>query len=396
MLTATVLVSLSEEGKISLDAPLGNTVKGLGARLSRVTPHQLMTHSAGIVEDFGGCYDQCDQEGSDRSAQPHGIRDDDYFFTEPGRIFSYAAPGFMVAGHLIQELSGKPYADAMDERLFKPLGMTHTTFRPTTAMTFPLSQGHDGSGKRAPTVVRPFLDIVAARPAGFAYTTVHDLARFAIAFMNGGRIDGKQVLSPSAIATLSKPYVDVPSPWPLSGGLYLGEKYGYGLFIQEHRGVHVIQHGGIIPGFGALLVMVPEHRFAVVVLANKTASILGRTAERAMELMLPLTPSPATPRKESIPMTPAEVAGYTGTYVNGPLKQELSVRNGTLVFSQTDATPGHRDFEATVTKTGENRFAYSRSGGTGVTNFILIPGQDGKIEYLHSMLNAARRVDRQR
>jgi CubicO group peptidase (beta-lactamase class C family) len=75
MLTATVLVSLSEEGKLSLDAPLGNAVKGLGPRLSRVTPHQLMTHSAGLVDDL------------------QGNRDDDFFFTEPGRIFSYANPG---------------------------------------------------------------------------------------------------------------------------------------------------------------------------------------------------------------------------------------------------------------------------------------------------------------
>jgi len=66
---------------------------------------------------------------------------EDHFFTEPGRIFSYSNPGFDMVGFLIEEVGGKPYADQMNERLFKPLGMNRTTFRPTMAMTYPLSQG---------------------------------------------------------------------------------------------------------------------------------------------------------------------------------------------------------------------------------------------------------------
>ena len=48
---------------------------------------------------------------------------EDYFFTEPKEIFSYSNPGFDVAGFLIEEVGGRPYADQMSERLFKPLGM---------------------------------------------------------------------------------------------------------------------------------------------------------------------------------------------------------------------------------------------------------------------------------
>lgn len=219
MLTATVLVSLSEEGRITLDTPVGDAVKGLGPRLSRLTAHQLLSHSAGIIDYAHTC---CAQDESALATEVRAYKDADYFFTEPSRIFSYSNPSYNIAGYIIQELTGKRYADAMDERLFKPLGMTHTTYRLTVAMTFPLSQGHDAAGTAKPTVVRPFVNNVGDWAPGFAYTNVADLARFVIAFMNGGRIDGKQVLSPSLIATLSAPYVDVPFSWDVPPGFFEG------------------------------------------------------------------------------------------------------------------------------------------------------------------------------
>jgi CubicO group peptidase (beta-lactamase class C family) len=150
MFTAAALVTLAEQGKIKLDAPIGNYVKGLFPKLSALTAHQLLTHTAGL---------------RDEGNEPIGLHDDsalasyvlswkdNYFFTDPGKIYSYSNPGFRLAGFVVQEISGKPYADVMEEIIFKPLGMDRTTLRPTLAMTYPFSQGHDGADKTA--VVRP-------------------------------------------------------------------------------------------------------------------------------------------------------------------------------------------------------------------------------------------------
>jgi len=101
-------------------------------------------------------------------------------------------------------------------------------------------------------------------PAGFTYSNVYDLARFAIAFMNGGKIDGRQVLSPAVIAMMSTPHADIlgenPSGWPRNG------KYGYGLILQNYRGVRMVWHGGSIAGFGTMILMAPQQRFAVIIL----------------------------------------------------------------------------------------------------------------------------------
>jgi CubicO group peptidase (beta-lactamase class C family) len=393
MLTAAVFVPLAEEKGIALDAPIGGAVKGLGPRLARVTPRQLLSHSAGLIDYARVC---CAQEDEGLAAQVRGMKDDDYFFAEPGVIFSYSNPSYIVAGYAIEQLTGKPYADAMDERLFRPLRMERTTFRPTVAMTYPLAQGHDAAGGARPTIVRPFVNNVGDWPAGFAYSNVFDLARFAVAFMDGKRLDHRQVISPSVVAALSTPYVEVPFSWDIPSGFYEGAKYGHGLFITEYRGVRVFHHGGTINGFGAFVLIAPEHRVAVILLANRSGAILGKSLEKALELSLPLGPQRRSAQRRAMPMSREEMESYVGTYVNGLLRVELSVRDGKL-FRQdyypptAEEGPG-RSFEAAVEKIATNRFRFTLPGETVPAEFVLVPGAGGGPEFLHSLMGAARRV----
>jgi CubicO group peptidase (beta-lactamase class C family) len=394
MLTATVLVSLSEEGKIDLDKPIGDFVKGLDQRLSQVTAHQLLSHSAGLIDYAHTC---CAQEDTALAEQIRNSKDADIFFTEPGKLFSYSNPGYHIAGYIVQELIRKPYADAMKEKLFEPLGMKHTTHRPTLAMTFPMSQGHTASAMDKPSVVRPFVNNVGDWPSGYVCTNVSDLARFAIAFMNGGRIDGKQVISPGVIATLSKPYIDVPFSWNLPPGLFEGARYGHGFFIQEYRGEHILHHGGTIDGFGSYIVIAPQQRFAVIIFANRTGSILSKSLQKAMELSLPLKPNEQRLPKQSIAMTLPEMQSYAGIYRNGLLQIELFVKNGKLFRKEfypdtVESGPGHT-FVSGVKKVARNRFEFTPPGENTPAQFVVIPGADGRPEYLHSFMEAAKRID---
>ncbi len=372
MYTTYALVALAEEGKIKLDSQIGNYVNGLSPKLSQVTAHQLMSHSAGVKDDAPafGPHDESTMATTVRSWK------DDYLFTEPGRIMSYSNPGLTLAGFVLQEVGGKSYADQISERLFKPLGMASTTFRPTEAMTRPLSQGHNAFGKARPVVVRPFADNAAYWPAGFMFSNVLDLSRFAVAFMNGGMIDGKQVLSPSVITKLSTGYVDAPS-------LSEGAKYGYGLMVRDHRGVRVVEHGGAIDGFGCLFQMVPEQRFAVIILANKSGQSLGKAADKAMELMLPLKAKDDAAKKE-IPMSEAEMKEYIGVYAQNTLKLEMFVKDGKL-FAKLQG------MEAAVTKTGNNRLSMALPISPEPLAIVVVRGADGKIEYIHGGLRALRK-----
>jgi CubicO group peptidase (beta-lactamase class C family) len=373
MFTTAALVSLADEGRLKLAEPIGRYANGIGGKLSHVTAHQLMSHTAGIRDD-APAFGSHDDGALATTVKAWG---DDYLFVEPGRIMSYSNPGMTLAGYVLEQVAKKPYADVIDERLFKPLGMTHSTFRPTVAMTWPLAQGHEGAGTAPPTVVRPFADNAGYWPAGFLFSNVLDLARFTIAFMNGGIVDGQMVLKPSVVTALSTGYADIPSDPDHA-------RYGYGLNTVSHRGVRVVEHGGAIPGFGALVRMVPDYKGAVVILVNKSGASLPKTAERALELLAPLQPAAPAPTM-AIAMEPAELARYAGAYVNPPQRLELAVREGKLYFRR-----GVQEAEAT--KVGDLRFSIAPSGGGGAQTFALVPGSDGGIAFLHMGARAFKKT----
>lgn len=374
VLTAAALVTLAEKGKIKLNEPIGTYVKGLSLKLSQLTLHQLLSHTAGLQDgasDFGL---------HDDSALGSFIRTwtDAYLFTEPGRIFSYSNLGYDLAGLVLEEVTGKPYADAMDEVLFKPLGMNRTTLRPLMAVTYPFAVGHRIGAKGEPVVSRPLADEAREWPSGGVFTSVMDYARFVIAFLNQGRLDGKQVLSPEMIAKLSTPYSNKPGNDDQQHA-----QYSYGLNRINYRGLSVLQHSGSIDGFGALLRMVPEHRFAIIILTNRTGALFTKTLDEATELAGTLAAEPRVEAQRPLPMNDADRARYVGTYINSPtyLSIEILQRDGNLFLRQiggNDMTP--------IIKVGNNKFT---SGGE---EFVLIPDKDNKIEFLYIVGHALKRV----
>jgi CubicO group peptidase (beta-lactamase class C family) len=303
---------------------------------------------------------------------------EDRFFTEPGQIYSYSNPGYWLAGFVIEDISRKPYADVMNERLFSPLGMTHTTLRPTMAMTYPLAQGHDARPGQTPLVVRPHANNAASWPAGSIFSNVNDLSRFVIAFMNDGRIGNKQVLSPGLIARLTTPYVDIPGD-PDS-------KYGYGLTIHKYRGVRMVEHGGSRSGYGTLISMVPEQRLAVIILANRSGANLRKTAEKAAEMMITLGPKPVEEKPLDVAVSEAEKTSWVGTYFHPPAqKVEILLKEGKLFLRRGTA-------ELPIRKTGENQFSVTPPGSSQGQKFTLVPGRDGRIAYIFSGGRASKKI----
>src|SRR6266404_3402103 len=324
MLTAAAAVALAQQGKLELSAPIGKYLPGLSPKLASVTMHQLLSHTAGIRDgaSFDGPHDD--------SALANFVRfwTDDYLVAEPGEMFSYSNLGYILAARVLEEVTGKPFADAMNDLLFRPLGMRRTTLRPIMAMTYPLAQGHDIlSGQTNPTIVRPFAGDSRYWANGGVFTSVLDFARFAIAFLNAGKIEGLQALSPTVIAKLSTPYVDTPG-----GNAGERPRYAYGLNVRDYRGVRVLQHGGLRVGFGSVVRFVPEYHFAVIVLTNKSDSVFVRSMEKATELAIPLKARIATLPKQPLTMSEAEMQRYTGVYQNAPdyLKLELVIIDAKL------------------------------------------------------------------
>ena len=375
--TATLALSLAEEGKLALDRPIGERVPGLAPGLSRVTLAQLLSHSAGLKDepDEFGLQDESSLAAYARSWT------DGYCLLPPGQVFSYSNSGFALAGMVVQEAEGKAFADLMTERVFKPLGMDRTTFRPTVAMTYPLAVGHRLVASK-PAVVRPLANDARLWPAGTAYSSASELARFAIAFLNGGRLEGRQVLSPAVIAAMSAPRMEVPS-------LANPEThYGFGLFMAEKdRGVKQVWHDGTMTGYRASLRMVPEHQVGVITLTNGDGGPLERTAERALELLVPLAAKPAPTLPPTLAMTAAEMQPYVGHY-GQPSRwtAEVAVKDGSLVLKQFG-------LELPLQKVAEGRFQVQPPRAPEPQAVVIRLPADGQPGYLHQFVWAFRRMD---
>jgi CubicO group peptidase (beta-lactamase class C family) len=365
MFVGATLAKLAAEGKLKLHEPVGKLIDGLPPRLAAVTPHQLLTHSAGIADEapmFGRHDDEALGDGIKKWT-------DDRLFTTPGDIHSYSNPGYWLAGYAAEVAAHKPFADVLADEMFHPLGMKRTTFRPTVAMTYPLAQGHElREGK--PVVIRPAADNAATWPAGSMFTSGNDLARFVIAFMNGGRLDGEQVLAESLVQTMASPYVEVP------GG---GGHYGYGLTLKALRGVDTVSHSGLRSGYGSHVTMAPAHKVGVIVLGNRSMAALPNTVAKAAELLLPLGPEPKPPEAAKPP--PQELASLAGTYRNGAMTIELRWADEKLV--QVD-----KGKDRPVEVLAGSRF---RDGAGEIVE--VVRGQDGKTTYLSRSGRALRKQD---
>jgi hypothetical protein len=192
-----------------------------------------------------------------------------------------------------------------------------------------------------------------------------------IAFLNDGRIDGKEVLAPAVIRALSTPRAKIP------GG---DGSYGYGVQVAKYRGVDLVSHGGSRAGYGSSIRMVPSKKFGVIAVANRTGIGLNATAVKAMEIALPLEAS-TTSTAAAATVTPADMNAYVGTYAQGPRTMDVLIRDGKLLLKQNDR-------ETPLVKFGDHQIG-SESGG----RWVVVRGSNGAVEYLHAGSRSWRKVN---
>ncbi len=375
MVTGALLAELSAQGKLDLHAPISTYVTELaGRRVGTVTTHQLLTHSAGWIDNavpYG-------RMGEGALGEVMTVVTDTMFLTEPGRILSYSNPGYSMAGYVAERAAGRRYGAQMDDLILRRFGMPHATYRPLEAMTYDFAQGHVGTPGNPATLVRPFTENTAQWAAGFLLASAQDMARFSIALMDGGMLDGERVISAEAVRLVTQGSVEVPGDTVA--------RYAYGLLVGETGGERVWQHGGSINGFDALVTMMPGRRLAVVVLDNRTGAPLqgvGRFVTRAVTGFSP--PPPDTPAAERLPSA-AERAQLVGTYATGRNTMSIIEQGDTLVFQQGMA-------RLAVRVVGDDRVVLIPPVGTNKLTLLLVRDATGRIAYLHQGMRAIARQD---
>ncbi|MCE9602936.1 MAG: beta-lactamase family protein [Gemmatimonadetes bacterium] len=372
MITAATLTQLAADGKLDLQAPISTYVPELaGKRVGAVTSHQLLTHTAGWV-DNAVAYGRM---GEGALGEVMRVVNDTLFFTEPGRVISYSNPGYSMAGYVAEMAAKQRFGTTVDQLVLRNMGMPHATFRPLEALTYDFSQGHVGAPGTRGTIVRPFTENTAQWTAGFLFASAGELARFTIALMAGGMLDGRRVLAEEAVRRMTTGHQAIPGSTTV--------RYGYGLNIGVVGAERVWQHGGAINGFDAQVTMFPDRKLAVIVIDNRGGApmqgLIDLVAQRAGGIA-PAKPPALPPERDA---SAAERAQLVGTYSQGGTTLTLAERNGALRFLQ-----GTQDLP--VRLVGDERIVVIDSP-TEKDTLLLVRSPGGRVEFLHSRLRALAR-----
>jgi CubicO group peptidase (beta-lactamase class C family) len=190
-----------------------------------------------------------------------------------GEKFLYQNVMFTAAGEVVAKAQGTTWDKFIESRIFKPLGMkaSNTTVAATLkAPDYALGYTYNTETKETANV--PMREIPAAAPAGAINSNARDMAQWLRLMLSEGVFEGKRLVSEKNFKEL------VAVQNKVAGNV----NYGLGWFLREWNGHKVIEHGGNIDGFNALVAMMPEQNLGFAMLTNITGSKLGT---QAMEII---------------------------------------------------------------------------------------------------------------
>lgn len=248
-ITATAVMILQDEGKLSVDDPVSKYIPQFSnATLAdrkpsrEITIRDLMTHTSGLTGDQGV------QEGSlEKTAEQMAARK---LAFDPGAKWEYS-PGLTVCGRVIEVVSGGPYQEFLTRRIFAPLKMTDTTFDPSPAQLRRLALFYKPApDKKTIELATPQLTGHGAPtygPSGGLFSTAADMVRFYQMILNGGELDGKRVVSQAAVRQMT-----TVQTGDLTTGFTPGNGWGLGwCVVREPQGVSKMLSPGTFGHGGA-------------------------------------------------------------------------------------------------------------------------------------------------
>jgi CubicO group peptidase (beta-lactamase class C family) len=305
--TATAILQLVEQGKLSVDDPISKYYADAPPAWAKVTIKHLLTHTSGIPSYTG--LPTFFATGSKLPLTPEGLikltRDLPLEF-EPGTKYAYDNTGYVILGYVIEKVSGETYADYVAKHIFAPLGMKDTGYDVSGVILRHRASGYQGSkdGWRN----ADYLDMTLPYAAGSLYSTTGDLM-----IWDRALVDGK-ILTPASRQAMFTDY---------------GHKYGFGWKVDTVSGHELIGHGGGINGFSTGIARYPKDGVVAIVLANYNASPSNTIAENLAGLCLGTYQPP-----KAVALPAATLDRYVGAYVFSPTYTLVITRKGDQLISQ--------------------------------------------------------------
>jgi len=295
-----------------------------------------------------------------------------------GVLSNYSNLGYCLLGLTIEETSGLDFTEAMQQRVFKPLGMTGATFDMNQVLgTDNFAFGHTFSEGNLRMINPGEYNCAVSRPAGLLYTRAVDLAYFVAMLLD----QGGNVLSRISVEEITGPHADTRSQ---------GEFYGYGLWSFDYKGLQVFRHSGGITGFLSDVWIVPELNFGIVILLNADTYAPANIARKALDIYFNL-PEYSPPDFTNPPGT---WEYYTGDYFDPNYF-------GKIVVSQDSEQRlwvkyGKNNYRAELLPLSGDAFLFDWDQSPLNTKWLKVtffPDHSGRNEYFATRVGVGKRIE---
>jgi D-alanyl-D-alanine-carboxypeptidase/D-alanyl-D-alanine-endopeptidase len=285
--TALAVLKLRDEGKLSLDAPAERYIPEVArfryptSDSPKITVRDLLTHSAGLVNDDPWGDRQLNMTEADFSSLlAAGV----LFSRAPGAAYEYSNLGYALLGRLVTNVSGRSYANYINDSFLKPLRMTSTGYDFGRSPADRRATGYRWEGGE--WIEEPVLGPGVFGAMGGLVTTANDYARYMAWVLaawppRDGKEDG--ILKRASVRELSRAQTfatAIPQPEPI--GCPRVVSYSMGIIPSSDcvLGVY-LNHSGGLPGYGSNILLLPERGVGIFAFANLTYAPAAATVRAA-------------------------------------------------------------------------------------------------------------------
>ncbi len=299
--TAAAVVLLARDGKLSIDDPVRKYIPELPEYDKPLTIRHILTHTAGL-RDWGSVMELTGAGRGDRVinndiALDVIVRQKNLDFT-PGAEYSYSNSGYQLAAIIVERVSKQKFGAFVEERLFKPLGMTKSSWRDDYQRLVPgRAQGYSRPGPTGPWRLNmPFMNVVGN---GGMLTTIGDWMKW------NAMLDSKSLGAPLVEALETR------------GVLNDGRKitYALGLDVGTYQGLKEVSHSGGTAGYQTFLARYPEKKVSVGALCNGFPPFSGDLVHSIVDEIL--GPFPEGPKRpDGVAMTEDQLKKFVGIWKN--------------------------------------------------------------------------------
>ncbi len=283
--TAAAVLLLAQDGKLTLDDSVSKYLPDL-TRAREVTVRMLLSHTSGYQDFWPEDYVMTSMMVPTTAQHIMDVWAKRPLDFDPGTQWQYSNTNYVIAGRIVEQVSGMPLIDLLKKRVFLPLGMDNVYDSDAAKLpaTDPTGYERHALGPARPSPQEGAGWMFAA---GELAMPAHDLALWDISLID------RSLLEPASYEQMFKPVL-------LKSGTDTG--YGLGVDLGKREGHKIIEHSGEVSGFVSENVVFPDDRAAIVVLTNEMATQAARSiADRIMPIVLGIpTPAPTQPEAQAL------------------------------------------------------------------------------------------------